>query len=486
MKKLLLLLGFIVIVAGCQKNQSPSPKTSSANQLSAKQVDVGTLSNYLEKLTSLKAGTVSYNANSKQFAAFGRDQISLDALTNLYNLLPKNQAFKTIPRGNFTTTYMAEPPPGGGGTGGGSGGTGGGGSVPTPTPFSDPADSLISYNNSLVNNITTSATLYDNNSSTEYPDVTQGAVSSYTIAVTGSGGGTIAGSNLNVKYNQSQTVKVTVTISVPHDPTTGKVAPFTINATLELFTGNILFPTPIPNYGITITEKNVKATDVVTSLSFNLAFPVATAGLNGQHFCLYWNNASAPDAKVALDPVYTIVVQGLPNTSGTTVTEQTGPIIYLYRMFYAPGGEHFYTTSNTEKYQLLHQQVQLYQSFWSYLINGKETPNVWTDEGNIGQVYNFKAQGTVPLYRLFNGSVHMFTIDPAERANIIATLGYHDEGISGYVFSTEVAGSQPVYRYRGTTSTGHFFTTNYNEIGSGSGYGYVYEGIAYYDLSPSN
>jgi hypothetical protein len=478
MRKILLAIGLLVIVTGCQKNTSQSVLSNSQN-LAGHSTEVDSLKAYLSKLTSIDPSQISYEADTKQFVAFGKNQISFDDITALYNKWPINVKAKGL------STNMVAPPVDPCGDCSGTPPPVTPAPAPTVPPYTNPGDSLLSYSNTLLAYNLTSKTISDDGTMKPfYTDVTQGAVISYSIAVTGSSGGTLSGTTLNVPYNQSQTVKVTVKISLPHDPATGKVSKFTLNATLELFTGNILTPSGIPGYGISITEKNVKPTDIFSTQTFDFTLPVASPSLNGTHFCMYWNNASSgSNEKEIADPVYTIAVQGLPTTSGTTVTEQTGPIIYLYRMFSAPAGEHFYTTSNVEKSQLLNQPHQYFApSFWSWLFGSQHPNNYWTQEGNIGRVYNYQAKGTVPLYRLYNGTEHMFTINPSERDNIISTLGYHSEGISGYVYSTQVAGSQPIYRYRGTKSAGHFFTTSYTEINDGSAAGFAYEGIAYYDL----
>jgi hypothetical protein len=82
-------------------------------------------------------------------------------------------------------------------------------------------------------------------------------------------------------------------IDVPHDPSTGLVSPFQINATLGLFTSNILFPTGIQGLGSQITQANVKPNDIFPIITFNYPIPVATTSLEGQHFLLYWNNGTS-------------------------------------------------------------------------------------------------------------------------------------------------------------------------------------------------
>jgi hypothetical protein len=57
--------------------------------------------------------------------------------------------------------------------------------------------------------------------------------------------------------------------------------------------------------------------------------------------------------------------------------------------------------------------------------------------------------------------------------------GYTYEGIAGYIYPTQAAGTVPLYRYWNPGATDHFYTTNFSELVSGSS-GYIYEGIAGY------
>ncbi|EJD46232.1 hypothetical protein AURDEDRAFT_34421, partial [Auricularia subglabra TFB-10046 SS5] len=94
----------------------------------------------------------------------------------------------------------------------------------------------------------------------------------------------------------------------------------------------------------------------------------------------------------------------------------------------------------------------------------------------------------VPFYRLFNGDVqdHFYTTDEAERANAITRLGFKDEGLTGWVHSTPVCASTPLYRlyYEGPTNRpllrDHFYTVNPAERERAVKNGYTYEGIAAY------
>ena len=77
------------------------------------------------------------------------------------------------------------------------------------------------------------------------------------------------------------------------------------------------------------------------------------------------------------------------------------------------------------------------------------TPNSgYQYEGIAGYVFDTQTAGTVPFYRLFNPDTgdHFYTIDAVERDNAMTQNTYQDEGIAGYVFDTEAAGTVPFYR----------------------------------------
>jgi lysine/ornithine N-monooxygenase len=99
-----------------------------------------------------------------------------------------------------------------------------------------------------------------------------------------------------------------------------------------------------------------------------------------------------------------------------------------------------------------------------------------------------KSLQTVPLYRLLKNGTgnHFYTTSAAERDNAVKSYGYKYEGIAGYVFSTQVADSIPLYRLVLSTSTAldHFYTTSAAERDNAvKSYGYKYEGVQCYVLA---
>ena len=124
----------------------------------------------------------------------------------------------------------------------------------------------------------------------------------------------------------------------------------------------------------------------------------------------------------------------------------------LFRYYNASTGDHFYTTS------------------WYELGPGI---NGWAFEevaAHVGQQL-----GTVPFYRFNDGHSHFYSTDVNEGTN----AGYSQEGTAGFVYTTQVPNSVPLYRYYNTGLNYHFYTTDFAELGNGKS-GFALEGIAAY------
>jgi C1A family cysteine protease len=85
----------------------------------------------------------------------------------------------------------------------------------------------------------------------------------------------------------------------------------------------------------------------------------------------------------------------------------------------------------------------------------------------------------VPLYRYWNPGIgdHFYTTNWNELGS--GRYGWGYEGIQCYVSGQSQAGMVPLYRYWNPGIGDHFYTTNWNELGSGR-YGWGYEGIQCY------
>ena len=112
----------------------------------------------------------------------------------------------------------------------------------------------------------------------------------------------------------------------------------------------------------------------------------------------------------------------------------------------------------------------------------------YISEGTECLIYSRQVVGTVPLYRYWRpratSNDHFYTIDPNELG--ATTLhGYISEGVVGYCFPSAVAGTIPLYRYWKFSVRDHLYTTNAAEIGTTirgqvGNYGYRFEGVACY------
>jgi hypothetical protein len=130
-----------------------------------------------------------------------------------------------------------------------------------------------------------------------------------------------------------------------------------------------------------------------------------------------------------------------------------------------PGlGDHFYTTSPTERSKAI-------------------TAFGYQDEGVACYVWPSKQSGTTEFYRLFNPQIgdHFYTTSRDERDNAIAALGYQDEGVACFVSDSEAATTTPLHRLFNPQIGDHFYTTSRDERDNAiAAFDYQDEGIACY------
>jgi hypothetical protein len=84
-------------------------------------------------------------------------------------------------------------------------------------------------------------------------------------------------------------------------------------------------------------------------------------------------------------------------------------------------------------------------------------------EGEVGMVYTSQAAGTIPVYRLVStGKIggHFLTASSAERAEVIKRFNYKPEGIAFYLFSKQKPGTIAMYRLLDPHTEDHFYTAN--------------------------
>jgi hypothetical protein len=91
----------------------------------------------------------------------------------------------------------------------------------------------------------------------------------------------------------------------------------------------------------------------------------------------------------------------------------------------------------------------------------------------------------VPLYRYWNAGIgdHFYTTNWNELGSGNNQWAY--EGVEGYIYDGGVTGALPLYRYWNPVTGDHFYTTNWGELGSGGSNGWRFEGVQGYVLGSS-
>lgn len=159
--------------------------------------------------------------------------------------------------------------------------------------------------------------------------------------------------------------------------------------------------------------------------------------------------------------VATVTVTGANGFEGSksATYEVGGNPTTMHRLYNPNSGEHFYTSNNGEKDELV-------RVGWRYEGVGWKAP----------------AWSTRPVYRLYNPNAgdHHYTMNKGERDNLLR-VGWRDEGVGWY--STDKSGT-PLYRqYNPNAWSGsHNYTKSKHENDSLVRIGWRAEGIAWYGL----
>ncbi|AOW15038.1 hypothetical protein LPB72_21120 [Hydrogenophaga crassostreae] len=145
-------------------------------------------------------------------------------------------------------------------------------------------------------------------------------------------------------------------------------------------------------------------------------------------------------------------------------------LVPVYRFFNGSTSAHFFTTSTTER-----DNVIANQPAFSY-------------EGPAFNTSNAAIPGLSPVHRFYNTQtgVHFYTISETERANVAANLPqFNYEGIAYYASTLSGTGYVPLYRFFHAARGFHFYTNGQVErdIIIATLPEYSYEGIGYYVLN---
>ncbi|KAJ6458261.1 hypothetical protein C8R45DRAFT_913332 [Mycena sanguinolenta] len=110
--------------------------------------------------------------------------------------------------------------------------------------------------------------------------------------------------------------------------------------------------------------------------------------------------------------------------------------------------------------------------------------------GVSARVFPTQETSTMPLYLVYlvqNGEVsdHLYTMSETER-DLALEIGYRDDGITAYIYPTQICGSVPYYRLYDSAATEHFYTVSeadqQSHLAAG---GWSDEGIVGYVLPPN-
>jgi hypothetical protein len=158
----------------------------------------------------------------------------------------------------------------------------------------------------------------------------------------------------------------------------------------------------------------------------------------------------------------------------TGLVADAGKPVSLFRFYNEITGAHFYTIDVAERDHVIATWPQFKYEQWI----GKAIA------GNTAQ-----ESGQVLVYRFYNHitGAHFYTTSAAERDHVIATWPdrFNYEGAKFVAYSTQVAGTIPVYRFYNHITGAHFYTTDAAErarVNATWPDRFIDEGIAFYIL----
>ncbi len=158
-------------------------------------------------------------------------------------------------------------------------------------------------------------------------------------------------------------------------------------------------------------------------------------------------------------------------SSGAVARKAAAVRIPVYRFYNGSTGAHFFTTSTTER---------------DNVVNTLSPP--FNLEGEAFSVASDFSPGLSPVHRFYNtqSGVHFYTISETERANVVANFPqFQHEGVAYHASQVAGAGLLPFYRFYVPGKGFHFYTANEAEkdsIIANLAATYTYEGIGYYVL----
>ena len=132
-------------------------------------------------------------------------------------------------------------------------------------------------------------------------------------------------------------------------------------------------------------------------------------------------------------------------------------------------------------------KVPLYRSSNStgnlhlYTTNaGDQNANGFHSEGVTGYLLSSQGSGTVPLYRMTGSNGDTLLTQASNERTAMQAHGYSDNGIVGYIASTQAPGTMPLYRLSNSDGSAHFYTASSAEKSQFQSQGWKDEGVVGY------
>ncbi len=124
---------------------------------------------------------------------------------------------------------------------------------------------------------------------------------------------------------------------------------------------------------------------------------------------------------------------------------------------------------------------------YSVMARATDSEGATSGWSNSLAVFISAVNAPFPVYRMYSPTSkdHFYTTNYNEYSVTAVKVGYQQEGVLGYIYSSSQAGTIPIYRMYSPTSTDHFYTTNYNEYSvTAVKVGYQQEGVLGYGAQP--
>lgn len=163
---------------------------------------------------------------------------------------------------------------------------------------------------------------------------------------------------------------------------------------------------------------------------------------------------------------------------------------YLNNFGYKDEGIGFYVYTSTDTNRTPVYGLQLRDTFF-ITSSGREALYYEQKFGfyNFGVMYyTGKMSGAPsPVYRISRNHARLYTTNPVEKTNAIASFGFTDEGTISMNDMAPNDANQPVFRMRNPLNGGYVFTLNRIERDAAIvNYSHISEGAAFYSLMWSN